>query len=130
VRVSPADDREERNGRALARELTRLRTFEEAVAVALGTPVAKPGSGTREMVARLELAVGVLTGARVDRNPIVLRAAADAVQLRALAAEGQKLRADDEIEAFGMGDSTFLARVASELRSVERELREEAKAST
>ena len=143
------DEREERNGRALARELTRLRTFEESIAEVLGTPVGKPGSGTREMLERLkelledkqrlcdrlteheailraraELAIGVLAGARIDRHPIVLRAAADAVQLRALAVEGQKARADDEVESFGMGDSSWLARLAIELRRVERELRE------
>lgn len=143
------DEREAMNGRALARELMRLRTFEEAIAEMLGTPIGKPGSGTREMVERLktlledkqrqcdrltrheeilraraELAIAVLAGARIDRHPIVLRAAADAVQTQALAVEGEKIRADNEIESFGMGDSSGLAALAAELRRVERELRE------
>lgn len=137
----------ERNGRALGRELARLRRFEDAVTEVLGPPRV----GTDAMIGRLkellednqrlcdrltereailraraELAICVLAGAPIDRHPIVLRAAAEAVQLRALEVEGRAIRADNEIESFGMGDSTWLKSLASELRRVERELREEA----
>lgn len=131
--VRPLPSEEELNGRALGRELARLRRFEDGVTELLG----KPREGTDRMLkrigalvgarARLELATAILTGKRIDRNPIVLLAAADAVQERALAVEGRKLQADHEIESFGIGgDSGWLERLGRELRDVERELRDEA----
>ncbi len=81
---------------------------------------------------RADLAARVLRAEPINRHPLVLQAAADAVQERALEVEGRTISARQDHECSDVDHSTveWLRATARELRRIERDLRGEAQPRT